>query len=57
MRTQKCCICGKKFKEEGNNPEPVKSEGVCCDECNMTIVMPERVYRWTKKKFKLGGKK
>ena len=33
-----CCICGKKFKGYGNNTEPVKSEGHCCDECYETVV-------------------
>ena len=26
------------FKGYGNNPEPVKSEGHCCDECYETVV-------------------
>ena len=34
-----CCICGKKFEGWGNNPEPVKSEGECCDDCNMNYVL------------------
>ena len=40
-----CCICGKRFKGYGNNPEPVKKieEGVCCNECNETIVMRARI--------------
>lgn len=39
---QTCCICGKKFHGEGNNPDPIKQEGVCCDECNR-IVIAERI--------------
>ena len=40
-----CCICGKRFKGHGNNPEPVKKidEGVCCNECNETVVMRARI--------------
>ena len=40
---QVCCICGKKFKGYGNNPEPVKSEGRCCNKCNDTIVIKARI--------------
>ena len=44
-KEQVCCICGKRFKGYGNNPEPVKpfEEGVCCDECNETVVMTARI--------------
>ena len=40
-----CCICGKRFKGYGNNPEPVEKpeDGVCCDECNETVVMKARI--------------
>lgn len=40
-----CCICGRKFTEPGNNPFPVKEEGECCRECNLTVVLPERFRR------------
>ena len=42
---KKCSICGKSFKGYGNNPEPVQRwfKGACCDECNMTVVMPARL--------------
>lgn len=40
---KKCCICGKEIEGEGNNPEPVKSEGVCCDECNENVVISARL--------------
>ncbi len=33
-----CCICGRKFTGYGNNPEPLKTEGVCCDECNEKVI-------------------
>lgn len=39
----KCCICGKEFIGWGNNPWPVKEEGICCDKCNWTKVIPARV--------------
>ena len=41
--TKTCCICGKEFKGWGNNPYPVKMEGVCCDECNLKAVIPARL--------------
>lgn len=40
---KKCCICGGTFLGYGNNPSPVKNEGVCCDYCNMTVVIPTRI--------------
>ena len=43
-----CCICGKEFNEWGNNPWPIKNDGVCCDECNMRYVVPERLRIITK---------
>lgn len=33
-----CCICGKRFKGFGNNPDPIKKEGRCCDECNKKVI-------------------
>jgi hypothetical protein len=39
----KCIICGKKIKDFGNNPAPVKFEGRCCDTCNKTKVIPKRI--------------
>lgn len=40
-----CCICGKPLPEGsfGNNPAPLMSEGVCCDHCNLTKVIPARL--------------
>ncbi len=43
MAVKKCCICGNKIWGYGNNPAPVKTEGVCCDECNKRIVIPIRL--------------
>ena len=42
-----CCICGYKFSGYGNNPSPVvTAEGArCCDRCNETKVIPERLLR------------
>ena len=40
---QTCCICGREFEGMGNNPEPVKHEGVCCDDCNAEVVIPARI--------------
>ncbi len=39
----KCCICEKPITDYGNNPQPIKKEGRCCDICNMTIVIPSRM--------------
>ena len=38
-----CCICGKEFTGYGNNPDPVKSDGKCCDNCNRDVVIPARM--------------
>lgn len=38
----KCCICGKEITGYGNDPYPVKEEGLCCDLCNWTVVLKER---------------
>jgi hypothetical protein len=51
MKTIKCSICHKPILPHplsgwagGNNAEPV-SPGRCCDECDMTVVIPERIFR------------
>jgi hypothetical protein len=38
-----CCICGEPIEGYGNNPEPSKHEGRCCDACNMKFVIPARL--------------
>ena len=38
-----CCICGEECIGYGNNPEPVKHEGRCCDACNLHYVIPARI--------------
>ena len=45
----KCSICGKKIEakgtwKEGNNAQPI-NDGRCCDTCNATKVLPERLKR------------
>lgn len=47
MEEKICCICGKKFEGIGNNAEPIK-EGTCCDECNIKVVIPERLEKMKK---------
>lgn len=39
---QRCCICGKEFEGFGHNAEPVML-GVCCEDCNTSIVLPTRI--------------
>ena len=34
----KCCICGKEFEGYGNNPDPIKKEGRCCNKCNEKVI-------------------
>jgi len=38
-----CCICKGIFFGYGNNPEPVESEGRCCDDCNNSHVIATRI--------------
>lgn len=38
-----CCICGKHCIGYGNNPDPVKHSGRCCDNCNLAEVIPARI--------------
>ena len=50
-----CCICGKECENEfGNNPWPVNNDedARCCDVCNDTVVVPERITRLINKKEK-----
>jgi hypothetical protein len=42
--TRKCCLCDREFSGYGNNAEPLKI-GICCDVCNVTKVIPERLRR------------
>lgn len=42
-----CCLCGVEITDGfGNNPRPLSiqnEEDRCCDECNSTKVIPERI--------------
>lgn len=38
-----CCICGEELDGYGNNPEPYKKSGKCCDACNLKFVIPARL--------------
>lgn len=49
MKKINCCICGKEIKRYGNNPWPIKKEGLCCDECNLEVVIPTRIKNMYKK--------
>lgn len=42
-KEQFCCICGEPIVGYGNNPEPYRHEGRCCDGCNMHFVIPARL--------------
>ena len=41
----KCCICGSTIGSMGygHDPAPVKNKGRCCDVCNDTKVIPQRL--------------
>ncbi len=38
-----CVICEKRSMGYGNNPFPVKKDGICCDLCNYQVVIPTRL--------------
>ena len=38
-----CCLCEVIAVGYGNNPQPIKKEGRCCDECNADQVIPVRM--------------
>ena len=38
-----CCICGEESEGYGNNPDPIRSSGECCDACNRKFVIPARL--------------
>lgn len=40
---KECCICGKTLERQGNNPEPIRFNGECCDFCNAMYVVPARL--------------
>ena len=39
----KCCICKNEIDGFGNNPQPYKKRGRCCDDCNSYYVIPYRI--------------
>lgn len=43
-----CSICGKKYIGDGNNAQPINN-GICCDKCNTTIVIPRRIQDYGKR--------
>lgn len=43
METFTCSICDFPSRGYGNNAEPINSER-CCDDCNMTVVVPARFH-------------
>lgn len=43
-----CCLCGEKIEGYGNNPAPLRTEGHCCDDCNIARVIPARFPTTTK---------
>lgn len=48
MKFVKCCICGRLVEGAGNNAEPYK-KGMCCNECNIKVVIPARQNQMLKK--------
>ena len=40
--TKPCVLCDTDFTGFGNNPGPLATEGLCCDACNFTAVIPAR---------------
>lgn len=42
-KEETCCICGEPINGYGNNPEPYKRTGRCCDACNIKFVIPARL--------------
>jgi len=46
MEKFKCCLCGKEVEGYGNDPSPIQTQNEddeCCDECNLTKVVPTRI--------------
>ena len=41
-----CCICGEPNEGYGNNPDPYKNAGRCCDACNLKFVIPARLTQY-----------
>jgi len=46
MEKFKCCLCDKEVEGYGNDPSPIETQNEddqCCDECNLTKVVPTRI--------------
>lgn len=44
MQSFTCVLCDKIIlKEFGNNPAPLAHDGLCCDSCNVSKVIPARM--------------
>ena len=41
----RCVICEEYYTGWGNNPDPVKNYGECCNDCNTNAVIPARLGR------------
>ena len=51
MKFKKCCICGRLIDGYPHNAEPYR-KGVCCGQCNASIVLPTRLnYQLKRKKY------
>ena len=51
-----CVLCQAECENEwGNNPAPIlhRDLGVCCDVCNMTKVIPARLYGLSRIKMRV----
>lgn len=56
---EKCCYCGKEIKSiyDRNNPDDYskdflkkyKTTDVCCNDCNSTIVIPNRIANFSRR--------
>lgn len=38
----RCCLCGKIIQGYSHNAEPL-AKGVCCDECNIQVIIERRM--------------
>jgi len=38
-----CVVCDREYTGHGNNPYPVKDHGQCCNDCNLSKVIPVRI--------------
>ena len=38
-----CCICHKEIVKHGHSPKPLEGD-ICCNECNLNIVVPVRLF-------------